>query len=290
MIKFVYETIKRTVLLSPLLQLCLVAQELPSKELYNKTCLACHGASGAGFHAKETSVNLTLLADAYLQVQFEAIVSGKRKSVGAKKMAEALKAYSKQDLHQAMLYASQLPLANSRNTLKRADSKKGNKLYAACVHCHGDTAQGNSNPALPAPRLRGQVDQYLYQTLKDFKNGHRGDESPAAMQMKAMTATLTSDKDIRDVIAYIKTFKDKQSALVTELTYKVFKGSYSDFPDFSQLQADKSGVIPHGNMDISVSAMPGNFAMVFDGKLNGLIIQAFEHYRSPVVKSLSEFL
>ncbi|WDE97156.1 c-type cytochrome [Lentisphaera profundi] len=251
--------------LAVLSPVCVDAQELPSKELYNKSCLACHGASGAGFHDKEISANLTVLSDPYLKDQFEAIVSGKRKSVGAKKMAEALKAYSTQDQYQAMLYATQLPLADSRETLKKADHKRGKQLYASCVHCHGNTAQGNSNPALPAPRLKGQSDAYLYQTLKDFKNGHRGDESSAAMQMKAMTAILSSDKDMRDVIAHIKTFKDKKSTLVSELKYKVYKGSHETFPDFSQIQEHDSGHIPHGKMDISLSAMAANYAMVFEG-------------------------
>ena len=76
--------------------------------------------------------------------------------------------------------------------------------YALCGSCHGPQGKGYINPAIPAPRLTGQPDWYIVDSLKNFKIGHRGTEDPPAMQMKAMSMTLPTEKDYADVAAFIK--------------------------------------------------------------------------------------
>ncbi|MCB1915167.1 MAG: cytochrome c4 [Rhodocyclaceae bacterium] len=62
-----------------------------------------------------------------------------------------------------------------------------------CAGCH--MADGNS--MLPAnPKLAGQVEEYLYKQLVDFKSGDR-----ASPVMGAMVATLSED-DMKDLAAY----------------------------------------------------------------------------------------
>ena len=58
-----------------------------------------------------------------------------------------------------------------------------------------------------APALAGQSDWYLVRQLDKYRTGARGYD-PAdtfGQQMKAATAVLTADEDVRDVVAYINT-------------------------------------------------------------------------------------
>ena len=88
------------------------------------------------------------------------------------------------------------------------DPAAGAPLYAVCAACHGAQAEGN--PALKAPKLSGQGDWYLRRELKNFKNGARGtaDLDVSGKAMAAMAATLATDADIANVVAYIKTLPD----------------------------------------------------------------------------------
>ncbi len=96
-------------------------------------------------------------------------------------------------------------------TVAAGDASAGQTAYAICVACHGQ--QGESNPMLNAPKLAGQADWYLRRQINYFKNGVRGshDDDVYGKQMAPMAATLTSDKAISDVIAYIETLPDNPS-------------------------------------------------------------------------------
>jgi cytochrome c oxidase subunit 2 len=89
------------------------------------------------------------------------------------------------------------------------DAQAGKPLYAVCGACHG--AQGEGNPALNAPKLSGQGDWYLKRQLNYFKRGTRGahEEDKYGKQMAPMAATLTDEKAMNDVIAFIKTLPDR---------------------------------------------------------------------------------
>ena len=89
-----------------------------------------------------------------------------------------------------------------------ADPAAGMALYAVCAACHGAQAEGN--PAMNAPKLSGQGTWYLRRQLQNFKSGARGtaDKDVAGKSMAAISATLTSDADIDNVLAYIGTLPD----------------------------------------------------------------------------------
>lgn len=83
--------------------------------------------------------------------------------------------------------------ANDGKTLINGDAKAGAKLSATCAACHG--ADGNSsNPAWP--KIAGQGAPYLYEQLKEFKNGERNNAIMAGQ------AAGLSDQDMRDVAVY----------------------------------------------------------------------------------------
>ena len=74
------------------------------------------------------------------------------------------------------------------------DPAKGQGLATSmCAACHGP--DGNS-PLPVNPSLAGQVPEYLYKQLRDFKSGTRKNAV-----MSGMVATL-SDEDMRNIAAY----------------------------------------------------------------------------------------
>jgi len=85
------------------------------------------------------------------------------------------------------------------------DATAGKPLFASCIACHGQNAEGN--PALKAPLLAGQEDWYLSRQLNHFKTGIRGaDERDIfGLQMRPMAMILATDQAVADVVAYIKT-------------------------------------------------------------------------------------
>ena len=91
----------------------------------------------------------------------------------------------------------------------KADLARGKALAETiCVACHG--ADGNS-PASANPHLAGQVEQYLYKQLSNFK---AGDNKPALRNnpiMGGMAAPLTDD-DMRALAAWFAQQKLKPSA------------------------------------------------------------------------------
>lgn len=108
----------------------------------------------------------------------------------------------------------------------KVDPAKGQQIASqVCVGCHN--ADGNS--AVPAnPKLAGQIEDYLYKQMRNFKGG--ADGKPAERQnpiMNGMVAAL-SDEDMKSLAAWFssqklqsETAKNKASI---ELGQKLFRG------------------------------------------------------------------
>ena len=76
-------------------------------------------------------------------------------------------------------------------------------FMSTCGACHGPDGRGVQ--ATNAPRLKGMSDWYLVTQLKNFKQGIRG-HHPQDMygpQMALMSAILTDEQAIKDLVAYI---------------------------------------------------------------------------------------
>lgn len=102
----------------------------------------------------------------------------------------------------AVLFASTAASASG-------DIAAGKKKAAVCTACHG--ADGNAvDPQYP--RLSGQYQDYLAQTLHEYQAGNRAHpdmgihRSDAVMQ--GMAANL-SDQDIEDIAAYFSSLPGK---------------------------------------------------------------------------------
>ncbi len=69
----------------------------------------------------------------------------------------------------------------------------GKEKSQACVACHGETGM---SAAPTFPNIAGQYEDYLYVSLKSYKNGERNNAI-----MSGIVATL-SDQDMKDLAAY----------------------------------------------------------------------------------------
>lgn len=93
----------------------------------------------------------------------------------------------------------------SGSALAAGDAVAGKINYVICTACHG--ADGKGMPVMNAPNLTGLQESYIVRQLQDFRSGVRGTDPKDiyGMQCRPMAMTLTSDKAIEDVSAYIVT-------------------------------------------------------------------------------------
>jgi len=112
----------------------------------------------------------------------------------------------------AFLLATSFITHAAEEAKTKADPAKGKTIAETiCVACHG--ADGNS-PISANPNLAGQVEDYIYKQLNNFK---MVDGKPAARNnpnnpvMMAMAAPL-SDEDMRNVAAWFAQQKQKPAA------------------------------------------------------------------------------
>ncbi|MCB1802620.1 MAG: cytochrome c [Gammaproteobacteria bacterium] len=84
-------------------------------------------------------------------------------------------------------------LCCATNVFAGGDPQAGKEKSAVCAGCHG--ADGNSVIGAN-PRLAGQYESYLYQALKQYKEGKRKD-----LLMAGMVANL-SNQDMKDLAAW----------------------------------------------------------------------------------------
>lgn len=120
----------------------------------------------------------------------------------------------------AILFATSFVTHASEQASAKADPAKG-KIVAEtiCVACHG--ADGNSMTSAN-PHLAGQIEQYLYKQLTNFKSV---DGKPAARDnaiMAGMVAAL-SDEDMKNVAAWFASQKLKPEAAKNEASIALGK-------------------------------------------------------------------
>ncbi|RKT62435.1 cbb3-type cytochrome c oxidase subunit III [Azonexus fungiphilus] len=120
----------------------------------------------------------------------------------------------------AILFATSFVTHASEQASAKADPAKG-KIVAEtiCVACHG--ADGNSMTSAN-PHLAGQIEQYIYKQLTNFKSV---DGKPAARDnaiMAGMVAAL-SDEDMKNVAAWFASQKLKPEAAKNEASIALGK-------------------------------------------------------------------
>lgn len=171
-------------------------------------CAACHGPNGEGMqqlHAPKLSGQ----DGWYLARQLKHFKSGLRgrheKDLYGQQMAAmAMTLADDRAIDNIVAYIETLPDQPAAATVD-GDPERGAKTYVTCSTCHGSDGRGIW--ALNAPRTAGISDWYIVTQLKNFREGIRGvhDLDTYGSQMASMARTLSDDRAIDDLVAYINT-------------------------------------------------------------------------------------
>ena len=201
-----------SVLLATSSSLSLAAGDPEAGKALFPVCTACHGPQGQGNQA----MNAPKLAGQepwYLIKQMQLFQNdargtapGDMQGMQMAAMAKGPQLTSTTALENLAAYVSTFPDEPAAITVQ-GDAAAGKNLYAVCAACHGQRAEGVE--AMAGPRLSGQNDWYLVSQIKKFKAGQRGyhDMDHGGRQMAPMVATLQTDADINNVVAYINTLR-----------------------------------------------------------------------------------
>ncbi len=178
------------------------------KALYG-TCAGCHGRDGEGGRMFN-SPRLSGQKDWYLKRQLVKFKDGVRGShpqdVFGMQMAPMAKLLADEAAVDNVV-AYMVTLQPAKGTDKGSGvADKGEPVYALCLPCHGDQAQGNFQQK--APTLNNQHAWYLAKQLANFKTGVRGEhpDDDEGKLMNAIAKTLEDEKSIDNIIAYIQSF------------------------------------------------------------------------------------
>lgn len=188
----------------------LFCQESKGKTLYT-SCAACHGANAEG-NANFKAPSLVGAEKWYFIAQINKFKTGARGShpddINGKLMAPMAAMLSNETEIVAVFdYIQTIKKEHELKSTLGGNAEKGKALYATCVACHGDKAQGNE--ALKAPALNKQEDWYILEQLIKFKKDIRGADAKdtEGKMMAPMAKMLTNEEAMKDVIAYILTLK-----------------------------------------------------------------------------------
>jgi len=195
-----------------------------------ETCASCHGDDGEG-NREYGAPAIAGMPQWYLQRQLEKFRDGHRgvdpddyQGLRMRAMVRTLDPVARveeprelaegeapppSNIEAIAAYVSAMPAATPQPTddplYTGASAERGQGLYATCVECHGENAQGNEER--DAPPLTMLNDWYIVAQLSKFKAGDRGttpgDETGAAM--RPMALGLASEQAMADVAAYIAT-------------------------------------------------------------------------------------
>ena len=170
------------------------------------TCLACHGADGAGNQALNAP-RIAGQSSWYLSNQLKGFKAGYRGSkpedvYGMQMRPMSMTLADDQAVANVAAYVGTLNGPVSPATLD-GNAEAGKALYVTCVACHGAEAKGNE--ALKAPTLKGLQDWYIVRQLKNFKAGIRGThpQDVSGQTMRPMSMILADEKAMKDVTAYV---------------------------------------------------------------------------------------
>jgi cytochrome c oxidase subunit 2 len=173
-------------------------------------CAQCHGEDGSGYE-KFRAPAIAGMPAWYVESQLHKFQDGARgdhpddvDGLRMRPMSRTLK--SDDDVQAVAAYVESMGPANPSPTVEGGDARKGKQLYATCVSCHGEKAEGKLENK--GPPLTSTSDWYLMAQLKKFKAGIRGTdgEDVTGGQMRPLAVSL-DDQAMKDIVAYITTLR-----------------------------------------------------------------------------------
>lgn len=174
--------------LAALLSAAAAAQSTDEKA---QLCAGCHGDNGV---PQEGMPAIWGQQQGYLYLQLRDYKAGARQNDIMSPIAQSL---SRDDMMALALYFSQKPWPDLQQPRAPADVaaralKAANSIV--CTSCHQSNYQGDSTQ----PRLAGQREDYLQQTMLDFRTKKRANNPGMTDLMLAI-----SEQDIADCAAYL---------------------------------------------------------------------------------------
>lgn len=163
-------------------------------------CAGCHGADGNSMNPEWPKI--AGQNEAYLLKQLKDFKSGKRNNPTMSGMAAPLTEQEMADL--SAFYAGQTGTTGESDAalvdLGEKVYRGGNKKSGvpACMGCHGPAGSGNAPAGFPA--LAGQHAQYTANSLREFQQEKRANDSNKMMRM---TAAKMSQKEIDAVSSFL---------------------------------------------------------------------------------------
>ena len=184
------------------------------KELF-ALCAHCHGDNGEGVSFAKAPA-IAGMAPWYSVGQLNKFRDGQRAShfddINGMRMRPMARWLSGEaDVKAVAAYIATLPPVTPAKTLAAGDATKGAALYATCSGCHG--VQGEGVEPVGGPALTHMSDWYVFESLKNFKQGIRGSDPRDATgaAMRGMSMLLADDQAIKDVLAHIATLSPAPS-------------------------------------------------------------------------------
>jgi cytochrome c553 len=177
-------------------------QDLQAKIIYCKTC---HGLNGQGYRGYYSMPRLAGQQIQYFEDQLQAFVERKRTNSTMSNVARVLSPEMLTALAAHFRDLDPKPLGGAPKELVVV----GKKIYeegvpeanvAACSSCHGPEAKGDG----AFPRLAGQLHDYIFATLVNWKKEHRNlpEARDRSTIMEPIAQSLT-ESQISAVAAYL---------------------------------------------------------------------------------------
>jgi cytochrome c oxidase subunit 2 len=172
------------------------------------TCAACHGTQAEG-NKELNAPKLNGQAAWYLTRQLHDFKNGLRGAheddiYGKQMIPFATMLADDKAVRDVVAYITSLPETRAPATVA-GNRNKGRAIYENCSACHG--VQGQGVWSTYAPKLANMSDWYMQRQLQNFRMGVRGSHPQDfyGAQMGAVAKSLTDDRAIKDLLAYVQT-------------------------------------------------------------------------------------
>lgn len=167
-------------------------------------CSSCHGPSGVAQSRNYPSVAGQV--ETYVYKTLQDYREGRRMEGGGRSvaMAASVRGLSDQDLADLAAYyaagaapAAATPAAPSDGVHALITSGDPQRLLTPCASCHGADGKAGIRPETPA--LAGLEAEYLAHTLRQYRDGHRSNDTAKGMRFFAERLT---EAEIAELAAY----------------------------------------------------------------------------------------
>lgn len=156
-----------------------------------QTCQGCHGAPG--LRNPGPVYNIPMIGGQHSEYIIAALQAYKAQTRDHKTMQAQAASLSDEDMADIAAFYSSIS-GNSRPSLvNKLQAKAGKEKSVQCASCHGANGDGDQSTF---PKLAGQYENYLIQSLKGYRSGDR--QNPI---MSGFASSLTID-DIKALSAW----------------------------------------------------------------------------------------